>query len=151
MSRGGSKSLGRGSMAHNRSKLAVSGYQALVVVKEGMLMDKKTSVYEEEYKRSPISEQNNVQKVSGHQVWRIVVISQTSNTWIITLTLFYGNQLTFMKTWSSNSEPNNIWYIEMCSHSYKRRQNIYISTSISQSWHKIYQNWLCFQNVPSQA
>lgn len=80
VSRGGSKSLGRGSMAHNRSKLAVSGYQALVVVKEGMLMDKKTSVYKEKYKGSPISEQNNVQKVSGHQVWRIVVISQTSNT-----------------------------------------------------------------------
>lgn len=40
--------------------------------------------------------------------------------------LFHGNQLTFMKTWSSNPEPNNIWYIEMCSHSYKRRQNIYL-------------------------
>lgn len=127
-------------MAHNRSKLTVSGYQALVVVKEGMLMDNKTSVYKGEYKRSPISDQNYVQKMSGHQVWRIVVISQTSNKSIITLMLFYGNQLAFMNTWSSNPEPNNIWYIEMCSHSYKRRQNIYISTSISQSWHKIYQN-----------
>lgn len=39
-------------MAHNRSKLAVPGYQALVVVKEGMLMDNKTSVYKEEYKEA---------------------------------------------------------------------------------------------------
>lgn len=43
-------------MAHSRSKLAVSRYQALVVVKKGILMDNKTSVYKEEYKRSPISE-----------------------------------------------------------------------------------------------